>query len=220
MLGLQELFDADRTLTPEDWQAIRDHPVRGAEALPDDFSPAARMIVRTHHENLDGSGYPEGLSADKLHVFTRVVRIADAYDASTSSRAYREAQSPARTLWEMSTGPYRRFYDQTLMRTFVQMMQPFPIGSKIRLRNGFYGVVVKYNRKDPLSPMVIIAFDTHNRRLPNSQLLKPIILGERPEFRASSFCGEDLMYLYEPDQTELNRSRVGIWPSLFQAAYP
>lgn len=220
MLPLRHLFTETEALTPQTWQQIRQHPITGASMLPEDFSSTAKMIVRTHHENLDGTGYPQEFAGEKLHVFTRIIRIVDAYEAATARRIYKEAKSRTRTLWEMSAGPYQPYYDQNLMRTFIQLVQPFPVGAKIRLVNQQYAVVVKYNRRDPLSPQIVIAFDSRNRRIPNHQLEGVRTLGESPEFRAASFEGEDLAYLYENESWPLRASRVGVWPSLFEAAYP
>lgn len=220
MLPLEEIYTQDAPLTPELWERVRDHPVAGAEMLPADSSPAAKMLVRTHHENMDGSGYPAGIPGNKLHVFSRIVRIADAYDAATSSQVYKEAMSPVRVLWEMTVGSYSRFYDPKLISIFARQIQPFPIGSKIRLLNGAYAVVVKYNRVEPLCPVMIIAFDSKNRRLSNQELSTPFRLGERPDVRAASFASEDLAYIYDNKPPELHRSRVGVWPSLFEASFP
>jgi HD-GYP domain-containing protein (c-di-GMP phosphodiesterase class II) len=220
MMPLSHLYTDDQPLTPDVWQQIREHPLVGAAMLKEEFWPVTRAVVRTHHERLDGSGYPNALAGDDLHVFSRIVRIADAYDAATSNQVYKDAKTPARVLWEMTVGPYRRFYDQTLMESFCKMIQPFPIGAKIRLKDRRYGVVVKYNREDPTAPYVVIAFDSINRRIPDSHLEGVFKLGELPEIRAASFRGEDLSFIYEPYQDETTGSRVGVWPSLFEAAYP
>ena len=220
MLPLSHLFDSNEPLTPETWSQIRLHPVVGAKLLADDFPAAARMIVRTHHENMDGSGYPDGLAGEQLHIFTRIVRVADAFDAATSRAVYREAKSPVRVLWEMTVGPYRQFYDETVVTTLGRLLHPFPIGAKIRLADRRYAVVVKYNRASPIAPHVIVAFDSLNRRLPDNEIGAVFTLGERPELRGVSYAGEDLSYLYGGEDTSHNRSRVGVWPSLFEAAYP
>jgi len=221
MMSLQHLYGQNVPLTPELWQQIRDHPLRGAEMLPEDFSPTAKTLVRTHHENMDGTGYPLCISGEKLHVFSRIVRIADAYDAAIATRVYqKEAKTPRRVIWEMTTGPYRHCYDPKLVAVFTRLIHPFPIGAKIRLKSGQYAVVVRYNRTNPMAPLVVIAFDSHDRRLPNEYVSVPIQLGEAPEFRAASFASEDLSYLYEGEPRRTTRSRIGVWPSLFEAAYP
>ena len=53
------------------------------------MDPRAREIIRSHHEKLDGSGYPDGLKGDKISKLTRIITIADIFDALTSSRPYR-----------------------------------------------------------------------------------------------------------------------------------
>lgn len=220
MIPLKDLYEDNVPLTPELWQKIRNHPTEGAKMLPKEISASARMIVRTHHENMDGSGYPEGIPGSKLHVFARIARITDAYDAATSHRIYAEAKSPARVIWEMTVGPYYRYYDPELARTFARLIQPFPIGSKIKLQDGRFAVVLKYNRENPLAPLVVVAFDERNERIPDFALGPPRLLGSRYDLRAASFRDEDLSFIYEQHMDTNRMSRVGIWPSLFEAAFP
>jgi len=220
MMRLQHLYTSAEPLTPDLWSQIKEHPQDGVNLLPDDFSATAKMVVRTHHENLDGTGYPDGLAQGELHVFTRIVRIADAYEAATSKRVYRQAKSAVRVLWEMAQGPYRRCYDQRLMATFTRLVQPFPIGAVLRLRDRRYAVVVKYNRENPVAPYVMVAFDTKRRRLPDPGVEGVVMLGAEPGLCGASFRDEDLSFIYQDNGREAGRSTVGVWPSLFQAAYP
>jgi HD-GYP domain-containing protein (c-di-GMP phosphodiesterase class II) len=220
MLPLQDLYDQVRALTPEERQQVRRHPDAGAEMLPEITSALLRVIVKTHHENFDGSGYPRGLPGDRLHVFTRVVRIVDAFDAATSAQLYKRAKSPARALWEITEGPYRRFYDPVLTRMFARLIQPFPIGAKLRLTDGRYAVVVSYNRVNPFQPHVIIAFDRDNRRLPKGKLDGPFGLHERPHLRIGCFGDEDLSYIHESNLDRQDAFRPREFTTLFDAVYP
>jgi HD-GYP domain-containing protein (c-di-GMP phosphodiesterase class II) len=218
MLPLKHLLDLAEPLTEEQRAAVLRHPIEGANALPDEFSPLARMIVRTHHENYNGTGYPAGLAREKLHIFTRIVRIADAFDAATTPQLYRDAKSPARVIWEMTVGPYRGFYDPYLMKMFARMIQPFPIGAKLKLACGRYGVVARYNHKNPFEPYVILAFDHYGHRLPDSELAGPFRLGERYEWRVVSFGDEDLSYIYSTRPQECSMpDEPG---TVFEALYP
>jgi len=219
MIPLQHLFKSDKPLTDADREAIREHPLAGAEMLPQTFSAVANMIVRAHHENYAGTGYPMRMPGNKVHVFTRIVRIADAYDAATSDRVHKGAKSPARVLWEMSAGPYKRFYDPGLMKAFARLIQPFPIGSKLRLEDGRYAAVVKYNRHSPFQPTVVIAFDTHNKPIPREELKEPVDLSRQIDLRIKSFHGEDLSFIYTagPEQDAPAREK---FTTLMHAAYP
>ena len=197
MLPLEHLAYQKEPLTQEQKHQIRQHPAVSADMLPDSFSPTARSIVRTHHENFDGQGYPHGLAGDKLHVFTRITRIADAFDAATSTHAYRCGRSQARVLWEMTFGPMSRFYDPLLMQVFFGLIQPFPIGARLELTDGRWAVIVSYNRTNPFEPCVIVGFDAQGQRLPTDQLQGPVEVNEASGLRLASYRGEDLSYIYD-----------------------
>lgn len=219
LLPLQDLFKVDRPLSEAQRLAIRDHPIVGADMLPVSFPAVARMVVATHHENVAGSGYPRELGSEKLHVFTRIVRIADAYDAATSELVYKDARSPVRVLWEMLAGPYKRFYDPKLMAAFARLIQPFPIGAQLRLEDGRYAAVVKYNRENSFEPTVVIAFDADHRHIPREELEDPVDLSLHPDLRIKSFRSEDLSFIHgtEPETEAPAREK---FTTLLQAAFP
>jgi putative nucleotidyltransferase with HDIG domain len=79
-------------LTPEEWVEMKKHAVAGAEILERvPFLRPAAAIVRHHHERFDGSGYPDGLTGDKIPLGARIFVFADTLDAMTSDRPYRKA---------------------------------------------------------------------------------------------------------------------------------
>jgi putative two-component system response regulator len=79
-------------LTDEEWQVMRRHPITGAQIVaPLEFFADGALIVRHHHERQDGSGYPDGLAGETIPMGSRIVAIADVYDALTSDRPYRRA---------------------------------------------------------------------------------------------------------------------------------
>lgn len=80
-------------LDDEEWQIMRRHPVIGYDVLaPIQFMKAGHLeLVRGHHERMDGHGYPDGKKAGDLSILTRIITVADAYDAMASDRAYRPA---------------------------------------------------------------------------------------------------------------------------------
>ena len=78
---------------------MRRHPVTGAQIVaPLEFFDEGAVIVRHHHERLDGSGYPDGLIGDTIPLGARIVAVADTYDALTSSRPYRAGLSTAEAI--------------------------------------------------------------------------------------------------------------------------
>lgn len=79
-------------LTGVEWQAMRRHPVVGAQIVaPFEFLAAGALVIRHHHERWDGSGYPDGLAGEAIPLGARIVAVADVYDALTSDRPYRRA---------------------------------------------------------------------------------------------------------------------------------
>jgi putative two-component system response regulator len=104
-------------LTAEEREVIQRHPVVGGELLAPMKTMAKSLpIVRHHHEKLDGSGYPDGLSGADLPLAVRIVTIADIYDALTTKRVYREALSPE-TAYEIFDGEIRRgWWDREVLR--------------------------------------------------------------------------------------------------------
>jgi putative nucleotidyltransferase with HDIG domain len=92
-IGVPEgILRKPRSLSPEEWQIMRGHPVIGAQIVaPFEFFEAAARVIRHHHERWDGSGYPDGLTGDDIPLEARVVAVADVFDALTSARSYRPA---------------------------------------------------------------------------------------------------------------------------------
>jgi diguanylate cyclase (GGDEF)-like protein len=90
-------------LSEEEWEIMHIHPVVGAEVVG--LIPALRgiaPIVRSHHERVDGSGYPDGLSGDEIPLGARIVAVADAFSAMTSDRPYRDAMAPSAAIRELT----------------------------------------------------------------------------------------------------------------------
>lgn len=90
-------------LTPEEFEEIKKHVLEGEEILEPlrRDHPLVLDIVRSHHERIDGSGFPDRLQGESIPVVARLVAVADAFDAMTTSRAYRPSRSPAEALEEL-----------------------------------------------------------------------------------------------------------------------
>jgi putative nucleotidyltransferase with HDIG domain len=92
----------DSELTEEDWTYMRQHPEKGAEVLSHLAAyQSIADIVRYHHERLDGSGYPDGVTADKIPELSKMLAVADSYHAMTSDRPYRAARSSFEAFGEL-----------------------------------------------------------------------------------------------------------------------
>jgi len=89
-------------LTAEEWELIKKHPEVGANIIePLKFMERERDIIRHHHEKMDGSGYPDGIEKSELDMLTRILTVADSFDAMTSRRNYRRNLSTVEAVAEL-----------------------------------------------------------------------------------------------------------------------
>ncbi len=109
-------------LTPSEYEEVKQHAAIGADmlsALP--FPGPLALFVRHHHENWDGSGYPDGLRHDAIPLGSRVLAVADCYDALTSDRPYRRALTSERAI-EMIYEHRGTKYDPAITDAFLNVM--------------------------------------------------------------------------------------------------
>lgn len=178
---------------------IRTHPSEGADMLAGKISAMARVIIRSHHENWDGSGYPQGIAGDKINVFARILRVADAYCATTAPQAGTKGKSPVAALHEMLHGKNRRFYDPVVLQALASVVQPFPNGAMLKLQTGESLVVVGHNPEDAFKPKVVVAFDKQNKLIPAHCLEPAFFLSERDDLRIVALETGDMIFLDDPD---------------------
>lgn len=143
-----DLLNKPGEFTQEDWVIMRSHPTEGVFTLVKSRginNVPTRMAAASfeHHMNYDFSGYPKLRIPWKQSVASRIITIADCYDAMTSSRVYRrEPMSPSNVL-KFMFGKSGQSFDPVLLKLFVNCVGIVPIGSLVRLDSGPLAVVVK-----------------------------------------------------------------------------
>jgi HD-GYP domain-containing protein (c-di-GMP phosphodiesterase class II) len=111
-------------LAPDEWDLMMKHPVLGLAFLKDDsISPAAKCVVRSHHERWDGSGYPGALIGDEISLFARIAAVADVFDAVTSERWHAPAVPPAEGVEIVRAGTGTAF-DPAVVDAFTETISP------------------------------------------------------------------------------------------------
>ena len=126
-LGINEAtLHKNDGLSEDEWGMIREHPVKGERIVQWlGFLDRAKPIVRHHHERWDGSGYPDGLKGEEIPFLTRILSVADCYDAMTSQRPYRAALSRHDALAELENEKARQF-DPAVVQQFSKVITKGP----------------------------------------------------------------------------------------------
>ena len=110
-------------LTDEEWKLMRKHPEIGANIIkPLTFMQQELFIVRHHHERMDGKGYPDGLLGDELDILTKVITVADSYDAMTSKRSYKANLELDAAIDELNRCSGSQF-DPEVVQVFCEVLQ-------------------------------------------------------------------------------------------------
>ena len=122
----KNILNKDGEFTPKEWEIMRRHPEEGAKMLDgiDHLKPAIPFVLY-HHEHWDGSGYPTGLSGEKIPIEGRIMAIVDAYDALRSKRPYQESSTKDKALERIKEGS-RTHFDPYLVRKFLEIADKLP----------------------------------------------------------------------------------------------
>jgi len=167
------LHDVGKTMIPVDllykpgkfsdkeFQIIKTHPQLGLEMLKQ--SPGVDDVVMDvclhHHERIDGTGYPEGLSGDAVTQYARMAAVCDAYDDLTSDSTYKKRVEPATAIRKMAEQQGKHF-DPVIFQAFVKTVGVYPVGTLVKLKSGRLAVVTDQSAKSLLTPIVKVFFST------------------------------------------------------------
>jgi len=149
-----EILNKPGSLTAEEMAEIREHSLKGFELVDEaPISQAVKTAILQHHERLDGSGYPAGLTNDKISSYAKIVAIADIYDAMTSQRVYRDKMTTLDAIETLATEMYGKL-DPAICLTFLENIRSCLIGRTVLLTNGEKAKVVMLHGDLRLKPVV------------------------------------------------------------------
>ena len=162
----EDILKKPTKLTAAEFEEIKKHTEYGYEILKNsDISEEAAGIALYHHEKYDGSGYNRNFSGEQIPLFSRIVAVADAYDAMSNDRIYKKRMSPDLVYREIVRLNGRHF-DSSVIEMFLKHLCLYPVGTGIILNTNHKGVVIAQNRYLPESPVVrIFKKDRSNARV-------------------------------------------------------
>lgn len=152
-----ELLKKTDKLTAEEVIEMKKHPALGYELVKNMTSlpNSVKDIIHMHHEKIDGSGYPRGISGLDIPKHVRLVTVCDMYDAMTTSRVYRK-KMPLHTALEILMNDAVYKIDQEVYRQMTSTICLYPTGMGVVLSDGRIGIVSKYRHSNPTRPIVQI----------------------------------------------------------------
>ncbi len=152
-----------------DWEQMHKHPLYGAMAIARSFrldphTSRAMVVAFEHHINPDFTGYPVRPEPRPTNLYSRIVSIADSFDALSSGRVYIKEAIPSDEVLRILMYQMTAKFDAVLMKTFVNIIGIYPIGSLVLLSDGNLGLVTRTNRADLRRPEVRIIADRSGER--------------------------------------------------------
>lgn len=163
-----EVLNKPSGFTDEEWKIIKKHPVWGVKAILglgrfNSSSIRALIVSFEHHLNCDFSGYPKVKKYMELDLYSRIVTLADQYDAMTSARVYKRIpMSPDKSLSIMLEGAGSHL-DPLLFKFFTNMVGIYPIGTIVMLNTKEVGLVYECNAAFADRPRVLIIIDSQGK---------------------------------------------------------
>jgi HD-GYP domain-containing protein (c-di-GMP phosphodiesterase class II) len=161
-----DLLNAQRRLTPEEFENMKEHVRLGIEAFGERgvLNKEVLDMVAHHHERVDGSGYPQGLKGENIPIYGRIAAIVDTYDAITSHRSYSSAVPPAQAVKHLYARRGQDFQAE-LVEEFIQAIGIYPAGTLVELSSGQIAIIVAEYRTRRLRPRVMVMLDERQRPL-------------------------------------------------------
>ncbi|MDF0750816.1 HD-GYP domain-containing protein [Marinobacter sp. 71-i] len=161
-----EILNKPGALTPDEFAVMKKHTTFGRDLLASlpRLAHSAVDVAYSHHERMDGNGYPRGLAGHQIPLFAKVVGLVDTYDAITSSRVYDKGRASMEALQIIHRNKGTQF-DADLAVEFIRMIGVYPPGSIVEMTNGEVGIVVATHPTSKLKPRVLLVRDANKHPL-------------------------------------------------------
>jgi putative nucleotidyltransferase with HDIG domain len=158
-------------LTDDEFEVMKKHAKLGFDILRNlhSISLLVAHCAFQHHERLDGSGYPRGISDREIHPYAKIIAVADVFDAVTSDRVYRDKMLPCQGL-EIVEAASGTLFDAKVVEALKKCVVHYPNGTILLLSDGRRGIVAEQNPKNPALPVVRI-FEEENHILKSTYVL-------------------------------------------------
>ncbi len=224
----------NRTLdqSDADW---RRHVTIGFEMVKDAIGPAAAAGVLHHHQKFDGTGFPrrtlrnggeELVRGSEIHVFARIIAMADLYDRLRWAPDAAEDAAPlpaVRVLKRMQAEPYRRWVDPMVFKALLAVVPAYAPGTMVTLSNGVDGVVIEWFPDDPCRPTVQVVGDPSIHFADRRSVGRRYVLRQESDLFVARAEGQDVaednFYPQHPGEFDLRLAAKALGNAAAQEVY-
>lgn len=170
LLELKQIIQLPRRLNPEESESIKAHIAITEKLLESskDITPAVKSIILNHHERLNGKGYPKGLKKEEIPIESRILAVADVWEALTHSRSWRGKFMPNEAMIRLRDLS-ESLLDSQAIKVLVDKLSIYPIGSMVKLNTGEIGEIISAGKGFPEEIKII--FGSEGRHLDEPRLI-------------------------------------------------
>lgn len=160
-------------LNANERKAVEAHPKNGFDIISSKqgLTSSCIDVIYSHHERLDGSGYPRGLKGESLTKNTKIISIVDVYESKTKQQTYRKGSPIVRT-YQLMLKEKDKLYDGKLLMQFIKWRGIYPPGSIVELDDGRVGIVIAHSKKSKMAPLILQVLDEYKQKI-REKILNP-----------------------------------------------
>lgn len=162
----RSILTKEGRLSDAELNQVRTHPVLGYSIISRElkYPEEVAQVALQHHERWDGKGYPRQLKGEDISQNSRIVTVADAYEAMVGERPYRDPMI-GYTAMKGILSDNGKHFDPQVLKAFLESMGVFPLGSIVQLNNASIGRVIENHPSAPLRPKLELLIDEKGNRL-------------------------------------------------------
>lgn len=167
-----EILNKPDTLTPKEMRIMMAHTVHGRNLLlsSSGIYTGAIDVALSHHERIDGKGYPRQLAGNSISRYSKIIAIVDAYDAMTADRCYQSARTSTEAI-KIIYKERGQHFDEQLALKFLQTVGLYPAGSIVELYSGEVGMVIEANPRLRHLPRIVMLRDRNKQPVAKEMMI-------------------------------------------------
>ena len=159
-----DIISKKETLTAEEIHILQQHPTYGKKLLisKSGIYPGAVDVAYNHHERLDGSGYPRGVTAERIPYYAKIISIIDVYDTMTSDKPYSKGVSSldaCRHLYQNRN----TLFDSGILNKFIHFIGIYAPGSIVEMNTGEVGIIIEVDNTDGIKPRILLVLGSDKK---------------------------------------------------------